>query len=575
VFTQSVDASQAKFSDFMSVTSVSLAIAGAIFAYFSLWVQAQKNNVDQQTKEYNSSIAASLEQLQAAERSRAEHRRTDLLRLEAPSDRAQVVGPQVALQWSYSGHSDHMNYLVEVLHLCPESEVMSGQDAPCAVWRSCFYAAEPSVQRSELYIDAKAFKENDTATPSASGSPLTGNECNTEDGAALGGGSLAPGYYLWRVAPAKLSQTRDGSPVTAFVSEWSEFQSFAVYPTELDRILRTRRLLIGTAVSADPSFSGRDISSRSIGHDIDLIEILVTGCITGDLSAGIVKYNKARCAAKVESYRTQCGPQSARHSEECFSVLHCSRDELCAKIIPFDSAADGLRALREKDIDVFVGSLTRAEARQEEYGLRFSSGYFSYHTQLYARATNGSISLTEWLTKPRLVGVVAESTNNLLATELASDDAVDGKLSVVAFRSVPELKNAVDQGDVDGVFLDDTLGRRVAGLSPINGINKTLAWSRYRSALGFDRTETFGIAVAVNNREELVRPCGFTEHWLQAQVDVHMFAGSEPSLFCAIEQALVDSYVGTSQASQNRALLKDILRSNYHLDDQRSSIEKY
>jgi ABC-type amino acid transport substrate-binding protein len=525
VLTQQVTAGEAKLSDFISVTSVSFTIIGAILAYAGIAVQARRSDVEQRSKRYADSIAATTQQIQALANATSSRITEDRIRLVSPANDAELIAPLPYLYWAYDKHSDRINYRIQIISISKPRK-----DIACAGQRWTFFATEPAVQRSRLL----ACNKSPGALPTPNGKsarPNSGPLPKANEGSAL-----PSGEYLWRVQPAKVSVGDDEEPLLSDLGEWSEYNAFSVYSSNIERIAATRKVLVGTAYSANPSFSGMDSSSRHVGHDIDLIKILVEGCMEMSASSKRVVYAATACGNTIQAYNQNCEERSSSMCSEFMTKLDHEAG-LAVEFRLFSSAGDGLEALAMKSVDVFVGSLTRAEARQEIYNIRFTRGYYEFDSKLYGRHIPEHTTIDNWLApKDRLVGVVENSTNNWLATELATETINDHVISVVTFKSVPELESAFEGGEVDGVLMDNMLNPDASGMIEIDNLKKLTAWSNFRSRLGFDKKESFAIAVAAEKDESLKNPCDFDTKWWWEQSD------DANSLYCPLDHALKDRY---------------------------------
>jgi ABC-type amino acid transport substrate-binding protein len=519
VLTQKVSVGEAKLSDFISITSVSFTIIGAVLAYAGIAVQARKSDVEQRSKKYADSIASTEAKLQELDKAHSEGGSfEEPLGLLSPADDSHLISSAPYLEWSYMSHSDKMNYRVEVISLKGNAETADNCDG--RAWT--FFATEPAAQRTQI-LSCEA------ASSSLPSSAL--------------GLVLSPGEYLWRVQPAKVSIDELGNETVSSLGDWSEFSSFSLYQSISQRILLTGRVLVGTAYSANPGFSGLDSASRLAGHDIDLIRLLIKGCLTRSPSLHTIDYDKKRCDDTIETYISLCRPRTNRASRQCSAFLEeCKPNELCPAFRLFPSASEGLQALGRREVDVFVGSLTRAKSRQNTYDVRFTNGYYSFDSKLYGKNVAPGTTIKEWLeTDNRTIGVVENSTNNWLATELASEAMKDHTISVVRFRSVPELEDAFDRGEVDGVLMDEVKRPSTSGMQEIKGITSSDAWRKFKKQIGFEGSEQFAIAVAASEGEDLSAPCDFQVNWVFKRLGRF---DSSNSLFCPLEHGLEDNYPG-------------------------------
>ena len=239
---------------------------------------------------------------------------------------------------------------------------------------------------------------------------------------------------------------------------------------------------------------------------------------------------------------------------------HCdpTGPTLCPQFVIYQSATVGLEALERKEADLFIGALTRAGSREAYYNIRFTTGYYAFESNLYANSTGQKKNAKEWLSvADRSIGVVQNSTNNWLATELAAEDIEGHTVSVVTFKSVPDLEAALDREEVDGVLLDDVVDNGPEGVRQIKGVQNMEAWNRFKARLGSEGYETFAIAVAASDSGGAggaTAPCAFSLGWIARMTHVRALADDTSSIYCPVEQALTENYVPK---------LKTVLRENY------------
>ena len=172
------------------------------------------------------------------------------------------------------------------------------------------------------------------------------------------------------------------------------------------------------------------------------------------------------------------------------------------------------------------------------------------------------MTVERWMQqRDRLVGVVENSTNDWLGTELASENIKGHVMSVVAFKSLPALEAALDRGEVDGAVLDDPVGTSLDGMQEVAGIKKLGAWSRYQDRLGAREGETFGIAVAADAGREADRPCNFSLNFLGRMLHRRELYDESKSIYCSVEEAIEKRY---------ESGIKDLLWNNYDIHEGRT-----
>jgi hypothetical protein len=290
---------------------------------------------------------------------------------------------------------------------------------------------------------------------------------------------LQSGNYSWRVAPIRVASTvvpEDND--TELLSDWSELSSFNIHRSLLHRITETHIVRVGTHFEQDTHFSRRDEGGREVGFDISLVRILVEGCL--ELTESAIRYNAPECAkavaaARAVNFKNGIADSTCRPSD--------NPNKLCVKFVPVGSWGKWESILKRKEIDLFIGSVTRAAAR-ERAGILFTNGYLNYQTKLYAHKTDlarQSLALSTWLSKDRVVGVIESSTNEYLLDHLKEED-FKSKLHKLSFRSYPALESAMERGDLDGIIIDDSfVSKKQTDWVSIPDLVKTNAWRTYTS----------------------------------------------------------------------------------------------
>jgi ABC-type amino acid transport substrate-binding protein len=190
----------------------------------------------------------------------------------------------------------------------------------------------------------------------------------------------------------------------------------------------------------------------------------------------------------------------------------CVPDEVhvCATFVPIAKWGAYPAAVKRKEVDLFLGTVTRATAR-ERSGLRFTHGYVTFHTQLYGHSTDVEPSQTriiEWLSRDRDIGVIRGSTNEYVLDRLIDEYAPQKThhLSVFhkkPFDSFPAMEAAMDRGELDGVIIDDVFVER-SDWAPVPGLTRTYAWRRYKADFlhtSEDGEEEYAIAVAIDKSD--------------------------------------------------------------------------
>ena len=468
--TSDIEDSGARFSDFVGLAGFSLSILAIVLGWYSIVLQTRKAALEQEMRDLATKIADKQKLIEVTSARLEQNKSAELMHLGSPRRDAQIIGNHIDLDWSYADRSPFVTYLVEVRNKeqsKPEFKAGAGVSCELIKYRACrFVAADPNGQHAQIF-----------------------------------GSNLAPlsGDYLWRVASARRSVSSLEDYESDRIADWSQFRAFTIYPTIKDRILRTGKVLVGTTYAEDLRFSRLGSQGKPEGHDIDLIKILVEGCLSFKGDSKSLRFEQPECQKAVTRYqdnRRYVPPDPA--------------DGIQVIVKPYPSVSDGLNALGRREVDLFIGSLTKARKR-ERGPVLFTDGYYSFETKLYSKAELGATDLSVWASKKRTIGCISNSSNYWLATLLAAEDKFRNQLTVVTFDTFPEMESAFDRGEVDGILLDDVLEDELREAVAIGGLSKTAAWKRYHedtSNLGFPKEE-FAIAVVRDvseGRDETLNP---------------------------------------------------------------------
>jgi ABC-type amino acid transport substrate-binding protein len=315
-------------------------------------------------------------------------------------------------------------------------------------------------------------------------------------------GTLASGTYAWRVAPVPA-----GTVVNEDIqkddlnrlSDWSDYGSFTLFPSVIDRIATTNVIRVGTNLEQDTRFSRRERDGHVTGFDINLIHTLVEQCLALDKTARPVPtltFDRVRCGNYIKAPSTT--QALTAHAPRCPASA-----QLCVTLVPIQKWGDWQSALKRKEIELFIGAVTAATAR-EKSGILFTPGYLYYNSHIFGHAADVLAvhsDLRSWLSSPRKIGVIESSTNEYLLNQLLEDaDLKKRKLAErlerKPFSSFPAMEHAMDRGELDAVLIDETFVEH-DDWKPLE-VRGTLAWQDYRdNYLGRYQDEQVAIAVAV------------------------------------------------------------------------------
>ena len=281
---------------------------------------------------------------------------------------------------------------------------------------------------------------------------------------------LKPGHYVWRVAAASAGYMRTPDPEIGLLSKWSNYGSFTLYQTLSERIADTRQVLVGVNLEQNSTFA-RNVGGDVEGTDVTIVKMLVRGCLA--LPERSPRYNQQSCE-RTASNATKCLEMSVGEKRSsCIADAPGPSHALDVRFVSIPAWGDWQMALRRKEIDLFIGGVTAAGAR-EGAGIKFvGRGYDAYRTHLYIHKSDligAGSSVLQWTSAPRTVGVISNSSNEALldiaidvrCKPLLQDRYRNGPtannacpLKKVQFKDYPELDKGMDSGALDGVLIDD------------------------------------------------------------------------------------------------------------------------
>jgi ABC-type amino acid transport substrate-binding protein len=316
-------------------------------------------------------------------------------------------------------------------------------------------------------------------------------------------GTLDPGRYVWRVAavPAGASlSTEETTWGQSLISDWSAYASFTVYASQADRIWITQEIRVGLDLGQRTAFAQRASDGTILGAEISLIYSLVEGCLRFNADKRL-HYDKDACGQFLTNNNHYLELTSSNHK--------CAVGEghPCVTFVPIDRWGSYPMAVKRKEIDLFVGTATRA-AEREGGGLRFTRGYYPVTTTLYGRPEIGQArqeNLARWLDHARTIGVIANSTNEyvldkLIAARIRAKTQFSPRK--VEFDSFPLVETAMDKGEIDGVIVDDVFVTQTHW-RVIPGLAQT---PEYRESYLRDfvkaKREEYAIAVSVDDEDQ-------------------------------------------------------------------------
>lgn len=458
------ETSEVKAGDLIGLAALAATAIAIFYGVRDASLQASKESLTSETRQLREQIVTHLERIrQQDERIRILAAEQKVPQLTRPGPDANLIGRHVDLAWEYKDHSRFVNYLVQYMQLSGGSSDVPGCGSVKAGQLSTYPATDPAGQRSRL--------PNVTSL------------------------ELCPGTYYWRVLPVGFTTTSP-SNFEAKLSDWSAFESFTVDSSIKQRIRRTGRIRVGTNFLQDTQFSRRGENGIPEGYDIDLITVIVEGCLALDEGATNTKrgppvFNLDQCNKAVDAW-----VQNPTQAKDILKEV----GKIKVDFVPITTFGGWPESLQKKEIDMFIGTATKAQAR-EQGDIRFSDGYYDFRTEVVVKA-NDPCNDVDCLVKIKSrVGVIQDTTNYKLA-ELLKEGTKD-RVEVVPFLSFPALENALDEGDIRAMIIDSILADPMISdcdFRELPGLEKAhFAWQRYREYIGSQGHEKFGIAVALDS----------------------------------------------------------------------------
>lgn len=284
---------------------------------------------------------------------------TDRPALQLPPLGGSLVGGNVTFAWKYKNHSLHQKYILELRNI---SDPKSTPEK--------YNVLNP--ERQLMHFPVNKF-----------------------------------GEYLWRIRPGQILNGNiisQGPP--------SYYNTFAVYPSVMERIKASKVIRVGTSPTFIGYFNFVDHTGRLQGFDIDLIRWI---------------------AKKLSIY------------------LH-----IPLKIEFFDIPWSKLLSkLQKHHVDLVISSMTATKSREKENpGVRFTNGYYQSH-QIFIGLKKGGRCRQDL--EGLRVGVNQGTTNEQAAKVLK--DKFNFKLDN-SHETYADLYRALEEKRIDYALVDDILVKR-------------------------------------------------------------------------------------------------------------------
>jgi arginine/lysine/histidine transporter system substrate-binding protein len=252
--------------------------------------------------------------------------------------------------------------------------------------------------------------------------------------------------FIWRIIPSFVN-----NGVEEISDSPSEYRSFSIYPSVLSRILQSHRLVLATHADAAIKFVFYDNVGKLSGFDIDL-----SNWIGEKLSDRLSPQERI----KVIPHNMEFG-----------------------KLLP---------ALKARDVDIIISTMTATKNREKQFGIKFSKPYFRPQQILIAK-TQRNLSFSS--IRGMKVGVEQDTTNESAANYLKDrwNFIVDNH-----YKTFDEVYNAImreviDFGIVDNIpYLDQSKGMAVKTIRELDDVLQTF----YKDVL---ETDEYNFSVAVTD----------------------------------------------------------------------------
>lgn len=379
-----------------------------------------------------------------------------------PDRDARFIGGHVTVSWSYA-NDQAQKYIAYEVELTP-FELFERYPPAVDAGSECERFIHPTIGRPFSFV-ATDPENRSTRIP-----PIS--EC-----------TLRPGRYLWRVAAAPPGAAVQEDDLKR-LSQWSGYARFTLDASVNSRIVRTQLVRVGVNLEQG-SFLARPESNGQVnGVEMHLVRWLIGNCLS--IKAGRL----------FESCTGSPFPIS-RQGIDPICPAPGSADNVCAEFVETHKWENWETALSRKEIDIFVGSVTRARYRERE-GVGFSRGYLTYRTRLYTHRSDRAQSLTSWLSLKRTVGVIKGTSNETLLEAIRAHLPIAGlrdKIRVQSFASFPQMEDAMDLGQIDGVLIDEIFVER-ENWTPLADAIPPAAWRNYQGSFLGHEQEQIAIAVA-------------------------------------------------------------------------------
>jgi ABC-type amino acid transport substrate-binding protein len=461
------------------VLFVTLYVVGVTFVItLYIWLNAGAEDRYKQEGEQLRQNAGNIEsQLHAAQQDLDVLRRLkEAPQLIVPAADDQIIGKHVDLRWQHLTHNRATDYVLEFVRI-------AGPSLPGSTAQNPPPKGEPQFKQLELGVPCIV-----PATDSADQRSRFPTQ-----------GRLAEGTYIWRVAVGAINSGHGGAqhdcPDDDRIRDWSSYEKFTVYPSQLERARVTKEILVGTRFVQNIPFTRVGADGQPTGFDMDLIRVIVERCLLDDPDKGI-RYDHSECDKGVSEFL-----ESTTNG-----AYYASANHFRTTIVPIPPGIDWVEKLQARNIDLYIGSVTRAKER-EHGDVSFTSGYLNYDTEALVDKSESCTTIQCLASKRSTIGVVESTTNSWLANELRKDGKL-ADLRIRSYKSFPDLEGAFERQEVAGVITDGIMASTMGLNEPktLSELKNNRGWSAYlKDHIGYPQ-EQFAIAVVSDARQNVQSP---------------------------------------------------------------------
>lgn len=287
----------------------------------------------------------------------------------SPADGASVIGDRITFEWDYERHTPRQKYILEIRNISvPGSKVLR-------------YNVYDSEQKRMHHRVPRS----------------------------------THGEFIWRIQPGYLFEEKEFSQ-----GPMSQYQTFVLYPSVIDRIKITKILMVGTSPTVAGYFSTFDGQGGIEGFDVRLIRWIAKQL---DKKLNLDK------PLKVEIF-----------------------DVPWTQLLP---------KLQQYELDTVISGMTSTQPREEKFrGIKFTEGYYQSHQIFVQRkiTPNESGSFPKGLSG-KIVGATFDTTNETAAIYLKGkfDFQVDSSYNNYAGVFQALVNKTIDFGLVDEILVGEEL----------------------------------------------------------------------------------------------------------------------